>query len=74
MGDQPAQLGMVREEIADKENPEGWWVASFTRFDEIEPLLSSLRLSGCVIDELEIGKPDLEDVFVRVMQEKGCAV
>ncbi len=74
MGDQPAQLGMVREEIADKENTEGWWVASFTRFDEIEPLLSRLRLSGCVIDELEIGKPDLEDVFVRVMQEKGCAV
>jgi hypothetical protein len=23
---------------------------------------------GCRIDDLEIGKPDLEEVFVRVMQ------
>lgn len=74
MDNHPAQLGLVREETADKENAKGWWIASFAHFDEIEPMLSRLRLSGCVIDEIEIGKPDLEDVFVRVMQEKSCAV
>ena len=46
----------------------GWWSLPFDRFDEVEPLLAKIRAAGCVIDDLEIGKPDLEEVFVRVMQ------
>ena len=46
----------------------GWWSLPFDGFDEVEPLLARIRASGCRIDDLEIGKPDLEEVFVRVMQ------
>ena len=35
--------------------------------DEIEGILRALRDSGCRIEDIEIGKPDLEEVFVRVM-------
>jgi hypothetical protein len=31
-------------------------------------MLAKIRAAGCRIDDLEIGKPDLEEVFVRVMQ------
>ena len=44
---------------------------AFDHFAEIEPLLAELRTSGCGLDELEIGQPDLEEVFVRVMHERG---
>jgi len=46
----------------------GWWSMPFDGFDEVEPLLAKIRAAGCGIDDLEIGKPDLEEVFVRVMQ------
>lgn len=47
----------------------GWWSLPFDTFDEIESLLARLREAGCRIADLEIGKPDLEEVFVRVMRE-----
>ena len=37
-------------------------------FARAEPLLAKIRAAGCRIDDLEIGKPDLEEVFIRVMQ------
>jgi len=46
----------------------GWWSLPFDGFDEVEPLLARIRAAGCKIDDLVIGKPDLEEVFVRVMQ------
>jgi ABC-2 type transport system ATP-binding protein len=46
----------------------GWWSFPFDGFDEVEPLLANIRAAGCGIADLEIGKPDLEEVFVRVMQ------
>ena len=46
---------------------EGVWSLSFDGFDDIEPLLAELRTCGCRLEDLEIGKPDLEEVFVRVM-------
>ncbi|MBI5901399.1 MAG: ABC transporter ATP-binding protein [Rhodocyclales bacterium] len=46
----------------------GWWSLPFDAFDEVETLLARVRAAGCGITELEIGKPDLEEVFVRVMQ------
>ncbi len=35
--------------------------------DEVAVILQALREAGCHIDDIEIVKPDLEDVFVRVM-------
>ena len=40
----------------------------FEQFDQVEPILLSLRQSGCIVRDVEIGKPELEDVFIRVMQ------
>jgi ABC-2 type transport system ATP-binding protein len=40
---------------------------SLERCEEIEDILHGLRGSGCRIDDIEVGKPDLEEVFVRVM-------
>jgi ABC-2 type transport system ATP-binding protein len=39
------------------------------RFEEVEFVLATLREAGCVIDEMEIVRTDLEDVFVNVMKE-----
>jgi ABC-2 type transport system ATP-binding protein len=36
--------------------------------EEIEPMLASLREAGCRLEDIEIGKPDLEEVFLRVME------
>ncbi len=44
------------------------WVFRLTSFDEIEPLLAAVRLSGALIDDLRLTQTDLEDVFVSVMQ------
>ena len=63
--------GDVPADLAGTVQGSGWRVLPFDRYEEVEPLLARLRGSGCVIEELEIGKPDLEDVFVRVMQGQG---
>ena len=47
---------------------DGWYAMPFEQFDEVEGMLSSLRQGGCTVREVEIGKPVLEDVFLRVMQ------
>ena len=44
------------------------WQLQFESFEEIEKLLAELRAAGCVIEDMEVGKPDLEDVFVKLMQ------
>ena len=35
---------------------------------EVETILSTLRAAGCPIEDLEIGRADLEDVFLEIMQ------
>jgi ABC-2 type transport system ATP-binding protein len=39
-------------------------------YQEIEPALALVRTAGGVIDELETRHTDLEDVFLRIMQNK----
>jgi ABC-2 type transport system ATP-binding protein len=38
------------------------------RYEDVEPVLASLRMAGCRIDEMELVQTDLEDVFVKTMQ------
>lgn len=47
---------------------DGWYAIPFEQFDQVEPMLLTLRQSGCTVRDVEIGKPELEDVFMRVMQ------
>jgi ABC-2 type transport system ATP-binding protein len=52
---------------------DGVWSLPFERYDDVEALLACLRAAGCVVDDMEIGKPDLEDVFVKVMHADSGA-
>jgi ABC-2 type transport system ATP-binding protein len=36
-------------------------------YDDVEPILAGLRDAGCHLEAIEVAKPDLEDVFVRIM-------
>jgi ABC-2 type transport system ATP-binding protein len=59
---------MPAELTRDAAQSGGWWSLPFDAFDQVEPMLAQIRAAGCRIVDLEIGKPDLEGVFVRVMQ------
>lgn len=60
--------GRLPEPLARAAKEEsGLWSLPFDRFDEVASVLAALRDAGCVLEDLEIGKPDLEEVFVRVM-------
>ncbi len=48
-----------------------YWSLPLDRYDDLEPILARVRAAGCLIEELEIVKPDLEDVFVKVMNQGG---
>jgi ABC-2 type transport system ATP-binding protein len=39
-------------------------------YDEVEPILAGLRDAGCRVDTMDLAKPDLEDVFVRIMHDR----
>jgi len=65
-----AGAGIPPELAHRARNKEGVWSIAFDQHAEIEPVLATLRIHGCGLEDLEIGKPDLEDVFVRVMQGK----
>jgi ABC-2 type transport system ATP-binding protein len=41
---------------------------------EVEQMLASLRLYGSRIEDLEIGRADLEDVFLAIMQGQSAEV
>ena len=39
-------------------------------YRELEPVLAALREAGCRIEEMELRQPDLEDVFLEIMQRR----
>jgi len=57
----------------DAGEADGWWSLPFAAYDEVEGLLARIRGAGCRIDELAIGAPELEEVFVRVMREPSAS-
>ena len=42
-------------------------------YAEVEPTLAALRLAGCSILEMELEQPDLEDVFLEIMNREDRA-
>lgn len=46
----------------------GWTEFVLHDLSEVEPLLASLRTSGAVIRRMEVTEPDLEEVFLHVME------
>ena len=61
----PAELAAHGEAV------DGEWRFRLAGLDEVEPLLAGVRVSGAVIEDLRLEQPDLEDVFVGVMQGHG---
>jgi ABC-2 type transport system ATP-binding protein len=51
----------------------GAWVFSLARFEEVEAVLAAVRGAGCVIEDMEVGKPDLEEVFVKLMGQEDVS-
>ena len=51
----------------------GEWHFALGAFDEVEPLLARLREAGCRIADMHLLQTDLEDVFVRLMQDQDAA-
>jgi ABC-2 type transport system ATP-binding protein len=51
---------------------EGVWQVPFADYSEVGALVDALKSAGCTLVDLEIGKPDLEDVFLQVMREKAA--
>lgn len=50
---------------------EAGWQFLLGGYQEVEPILATLREAGCTFDDLRLTQADLEDVFVGVMQGKG---
>jgi ABC-2 type transport system ATP-binding protein len=48
---------------------DGWVEIPFERFGEVEEILTRIRLTGGQVEEMMLGEPDLEQVFVSVMHE-----
>ncbi len=60
-------------DLAATDAGNGWWRCPFAQFGEVEPLLARLREGGSEVLEMDIGKPDLEEVFLRVMQSREAS-
>jgi ABC-2 type transport system ATP-binding protein len=60
--------GSVPESLARRSRSAGRRLAWPVRdAGEVEAILAGLRVAGCVVDELEVQRADLEDVFLQVM-------
>jgi ABC-2 type transport system ATP-binding protein len=45
------------------------WVFSFDNYDEVEPLLATLREADVGVREIDVVKPDLEQAFVDILHK-----
>ncbi|MCO5100783.1 MAG: ABC transporter ATP-binding protein [Burkholderiaceae bacterium] len=65
----PAVLAPLR--IAEGSAPAhaGTETLRIDRYADLEGLLATLRQAGCTIDEMELQRTDLEEVFVQLMKE-----
>jgi ABC-2 type transport system ATP-binding protein len=59
--------------FADKAScSDGVWALPFEDYSEIGVLVDALSKAGCTLQDLEIGKPDLEEVFLDVMRGQAA--
>ncbi len=67
----PAALEPLR--LASEAHGSGRTVLRIESYEGLEPVLAELRQAGCKIEEMELEHTDLEDVFVRVMQQEPAS-
>ncbi|WP_433704043.1 ABC transporter ATP-binding protein [Paraburkholderia sacchari] len=64
----PTELRALEVEMSDLPNGrERQYLLRLANYDEVERILSLCRANGCKLEEVEVRKADLEDVFVQVM-------
>jgi len=63
-GELPAQLRPLEHAAAG-----GGYLLKLKSYDDVEPALACIRHAGRRIEEMELAQPDLEDVFVDLMQK-----
>jgi len=65
--------GLPAELLRRATQNEGAWSLIFDGCGDIESVLAQLRQAGCEVEDLEVGKPELEEVFIRVMRDAAEA-
>ena len=48
---------------------DGAYRLALKNYDELETLMAALRAEHVKVQEMEVMQPDLEEVFVQIMQE-----
>ncbi|WP_424192696.1 ABC transporter ATP-binding protein [Ampullimonas aquatilis] len=66
----PAALLAAQVPGHEADAAQGRWVLRLNSFQEVEPTLATLRESGALIDDIELNRADLEDVFVQIMHNE----
>ena len=62
------QAGRLPPELELRCKPDGGRLGCTVRdAAEVEQILGALRTAGCVVDELEVRRADLEDAFMQIM-------
>ncbi len=65
----PAALAPLRVAEGSAPAPAGTETLRIDRYADLESVLATLREAGCTIDEMDLQRTDLEEVFVRLMKE-----
>ncbi len=52
---------------------DGVWTLRLADTEEVGRVLADCAAAGCGVDELEVGRADLEDVFLQLMAEQPTA-
>ena len=70
------ERGTLPEMLADSARCDaaGWWRIPVADMAHVERALAGLREAGAAVANLEVGEPELEEVFVRIMhrEERGA--
>lgn len=65
------QSGTLPPDLAARATEEdGTYTLHFRDYSELEDLLCRLRHAGVVVRDLELSRPDLEEIFLRLMQNR----
>ena len=59
----------ITQDHSEKPDGEGRYHISFNEYSEVEQIAAALNKSGVKIVEMEIAPPDLEDVFIAIMEQ-----
>ena len=51
-------------------NTTGTWVLRINRYFDIEQILAELRANHVTVNDLQVQEPDLEDVFLQIMDAR----